>query len=171
MATTILPASLRSRQKLRRLSMKTLVCIVALVWSCPVLLAQSSDSSSCAKPNPGFGYASDLKLPKSARAIKIYNVDYPETHKHDPICLSKRALDSIFWVSASGKKFKLKIYLAPDQDQSCGKHPFVTDPASDDMYGLYSGPLKADVPNNCVYEVEFQVEGGQVMDPHIKTGP
>jgi hypothetical protein len=39
------------------------------------------------------------------------------------------------------------------------------------MYGLYSGPLKADVPNNCVYEVEFQVEGGQVMDPHIKTGP
>jgi hypothetical protein len=156
--------------------MKTLVCVIALVWSCTVLLAQSSDSSSsdsCAKPNPGFGYASNLKLPKSERVIKIYNVDYPETHKHDPICLSKRANDSIFWVSDSGKKFKLKIYLAKDQDQRCGKHPFVTEPPSEgtEIYGHFSGPLKADVPNNCLYELEFQVEGGQVTDPHIKTGP
>ena len=157
--------------------MKTLVCIIALVWSSAVLLAQSSDSSSpeqdlpCAKPNPEFGYSSNLKLPKSERVIKVYNVDYPETHKHDPICLSKGAHDAIFWVSASGKRFKLKIYLAKDQDQKCGKHPFVTEPPSEDIYGHFSGPLKPDVPNYCVYEVEFQTEGGQVTDPHIKTGP
>jgi hypothetical protein len=154
--------------------MKILVCIIALACSCSVLLAQSSDSPSaeqCAKPNPGFGYASDLKLPKSARVIKIYNVDYPETHKHDPICLSKSAHETIFWVSTSGKKFKLKIYLAQDQDQKCGKHPFVTEPPSEDTYGHFSGPLKPDVPDNCVYELEFQAEDGQVTDPHIKTGP
>jgi hypothetical protein len=157
--------------------MKTLVCIIALVCSCTVLLAQSSASPSpeqdpsCAKPNPEFGYASNLKLPKSERMIKIYNVDYPETHKHYPICLSKSAYDAIFWVSSSGKKFKLKVYLAKDQDPKCGKHPFVTEPPSEETDGYYSGSLNPDVPNDCVYEVEFQVRGGPVTDPHIKTRP
>jgi hypothetical protein len=160
--------------------MKTLVCIAALVWlSCAVLLAQSSDSSSpkqglpCAKPNPEFGYASNLRLPKSERVIKIYNVDYPETHKHDPICLSKHAFDTIFWVSGSGKKFKLKISpdVAKDRDPKCGHHPFVTDPPTNTIDGHFSGPLKPDLPDHCLYEVEFQTEGGQVSDPHIQTGP
>jgi hypothetical protein len=158
--------------------MKTLVCIAALVWlSCAVLLAQTSDSSSpkqglpCAKPNPEFGYSSNLRLPKSEREIKIYNVDHPETDKHDPICLSKIAYDTIFWVSVSGRRFILKIYVAKDQDPKCGRHPFLTAPPTDKIDGYFSGALKPDVPNYCVYEVEFQTKDGQVSDPHIQTVP
>ena len=168
--------------------MKTLVCIAALVClSCAAPLAQSSDSSAatpetvnkgsrqgpCATPNPGFGYVSDLKLAKSPRGIKVYNVDYPDTHKHDPICLSKKADDAILWLSGSSKKFKLKVYAAKDQEdaEKCGPHPFLKDPPTDTTDGYFSGSLKPDVPDYCVYEVEFQIEGGKVSDPHIRVDP
>jgi hypothetical protein len=159
-----------------RLRMKTVVLIGGLMWlSCAVLLAQSSENSStkeglpCAKPNPEFGYASDLRLPKSDRVIKLYNIDYPETHKHDPICLSQDSHDTILWVSGSGKRFKLKIYLEKGQNTECGQHPFQTNPPTDTIDGHFSGPLKRDVPKYCLYEVELQTEGGQVSDPHIQT--
>jgi hypothetical protein len=152
--------------------MKTLVCIAALMWlSCTILLAQSSDRSQCATPNPASGYASPVKLPKSKREIKVYNVDYVENHPHDPVCLSKIADDAIIWASGSSKKFKIKIHAAKDQLPDCKQHPFLKDPPTDTVDGYFSGSLNPNVPNFCVYEVEFQIEGGQVSDPHIKTVP
>ena len=52
-----------------------------------------------------------------------------------------------------------------------GQHPFLKDPPTDIVDGYFSGSLKPTVPNFCVYEVEFQIEGGQVSDPHIRTTP
>jgi hypothetical protein len=59
----------------------------------------------------------------------------------------------------------LKTKIRSAEASVCDRTP------SEDIYGHFSGPLKPDVPNYCVYEVEFQTEGGQVTDPHIKTGP
>lgn len=152
--------------------MKNVLCIAALMWmSCTMLLAQSTDTSRCATPNPASGYASPVKLPKSKREIKVYNVDYVETHPHDPVCLSKTADDAILWVSGSSKKFKIKIHAAKDQASNCKQHPFLKDLPTDIGDGYFSGSLDPMVPNYCVYEVEFQIEGGQVTDPHIKTVP
>lgn len=167
--------------------MKPLVCISAFVWlSCAVLLAQTSASSGapsgkdnngstqglpCATPNPASGYAPSIKLPKSDRKINSYNIDYPETGRHNPVCLSKKADDTMLWISGSSKKFKIKIHPAKDQDPNCGQHPFQKDPPSDVVDGLFSGSLNPSVPNYCVYEVEFQVVDGPVSDPHIQTTP
>ena len=151
--------------------MKKVVCIAALMWlSCTMLLAESSDTSRCATPNPASGYASPIKLPKSKREIKAYNVDYVETQPHDPVCLSKSADDAIIWLSGSSKKFKIKIHgAAKDQSPNCKQHPFLKDPPTETVDGYFSGSLDPMVPSDCVYEVEFQIEGGQVLDPHIKT--
>jgi hypothetical protein len=152
--------------------MKKIVCIAVLMWlSCTTLLAQSSDTSRCATANPASGYASPVKLPKSEREIKAYNVDYVETRAHDPVCLSKKADDAIIWASGSSKKFKIKIHAAKDQAPNCKQHPFLKDPPTDTVDGYFSGSLDPMVPNYCVYEVEFQIQGGQVSDPHIKTVP
>jgi hypothetical protein len=171
--------------------MKTLVCIVALMClSCTVLLAQSSDSSAakpdtaaggskkglpCAKANPASGYAAPVKLPgrkEKEREIKVYNVDSapPHDEKHDPVCLSKSGDDAILWVSGSSKKFKVTIHAAKDQDSTCGQHPFKKGPPNEIGDGYFSGSL-GDVPLNCVYDVEFQFEGGEKSDPHIQTTP
>ena len=92
--------------------MKTFVCFVAL--TCAMLFAQSTESSSaesgggsngskedpsCATPNPASGYASPVKLPNLKREVKVYNVDYVETHPHQPVCLSKMADDTMLWAS------------------------------------------------------------------------
>jgi hypothetical protein len=153
--------------------MKTLVCIAALMWlSCTSLLAQSSDKLQCPTANPAVGYAPPVKLPKSKREIKVYNVDYKEINeKHDPVCLSESADDTIIWVSGSSKKFKIKIRAAKDQLPNCMQHPFLKDPPTDTVDGYFSGSLNPRVPNFCTYEVEFQIEGGQVSDPHIKKAP
>jgi hypothetical protein len=167
--------------------MKSLVCMSALVWlSCGVLLAQNTDNSAgqpgtgnngsmqalpCATPNPASGYTPPIKLPKSRREIKGYNVDYPETGHHNPVCLSKSADDAILWVSGSSKKFKMKIHPEKGQDSNCGQHPFLKDPPSDLTDGVFSGSLNPNVPNYCVYDVEFQMADGPVTDPHIQTTP
>ena len=164
--------------------MKTFVCFVAL--TCAMLFAQSTESSSaesgggsngskedpsCATPNPASGYASPVKLPNSKREVKVYNVDYMETHPHQPVCLSKMADDTMLWASGSSKKFKIKIYAAKNQDPHCEQHPFLKAPPTETVDGYFSGSLKPTVPNFCVYEVEFQLESGQVSDPHIRTTP
>lgn len=169
--------------------MKPLVCISAFVWlSCALLLGQSTDSSGphygkgdsgskqglpCAKPNPASGYAPSIKLPKAKREVNAYNVDYAEPYPHNPVCLSKSADDTILWISGSSKKFKIKIRPEkdPPQDPNCGQHPFQKDPPSDVVDGLFSGSLNPSVPNYCVYEVEFEVEGKSPADPHIQTTP
>lgn len=152
--------------------MKKIVCLASLMWlSCTMLLAQSSDTSRCATPNPASGYASPVKLPKSKREIKVYNVDYVEAQPHNPVCLSKSADDAIVWASGSSKKFKIKIHAAKDQASNCKQHPFLKDPPTDTVDGYFSGSLDSMVPDYCVYEVEFQIEGGQAPDPHIKTVP
>src|SRR5262249_42232114 len=168
----------------RSANMKILVCFAAL--TCAILFVQSTDSSagksgagsngsnedpSCATPNPASGYASPLKLPNSKREIKVYNVDYVETRPHKPVCLSKMADDTMLWASGSSKKFKIKIYAAKNQDPHCEQHPFLKAPPTETVDGYFSGSLKPTVPNFCEYEVEFQLESGQVSDPHIRTGP
>ena len=163
--------------------MKSLVCVAALVClSCTVLFAQSSGNSAqtsgsidsgskegCATPNPASGYAPPTKLPKSKREINVYNVDYPEPYPHPPICLSKMADDTLLWVSGSSKRFKIKIYLEKGQNPNCGQHPFRKEPPSDTVDGWFSGSLNPSVPDNCLYEVEFQLDGGTTSDPHIRT--
>jgi hypothetical protein len=176
--------------------MKTIRGIASLVLLlCAVVLAQTSDQSAetakqskqekpettnkkskkipgCAVANRRAGYALDIKLRKAAGRIAVYNVDYPEpvTQRHDPVCLSKKAGDSILWVSGSGRQFKLKIY--PQQDPGkCGRHPFQAEPPVDPVYGHVSGPLKPDVPDNCMYNVEFPKEGEKTGDPHIRVTP
>jgi hypothetical protein len=128
---------------------------------------KSNETPRCAVANRLSGYALDIKLPKAARKVIVNDADYSETHKHDPICLSKSAEDSIFWLSGSGKKFKLKIY--PQQDaEKCGRHPFERELPSDPIDGYFSGPLRPDVPENCLYNVEFSQEGEKTADPHIR---
>jgi hypothetical protein len=128
---------------------------------------KSDETPRCAVANRLSGYALDIKLPKAARKVIVNDADYSETHKHDPICLSKSAEDSIFWLSGSGKKFKLKIY--PQQDaEKCGRHPFERELPSDAIDGYFSGPLRPDVPENCMYNVEFLKEGEKTADPHIR---
>jgi len=159
--------------------MKPLVCVAAIVWlSCAVLLAQSSDNAygskqglPCATPNPASGYAPPTKLPKSKREIKVYNVDYPETGPHNPVCLSVMADDAMLWASGSSKKFKIRIHAAKDQDPKCGQHPFLKAPPTDITDGYFSGSLNPVVPAYCVYDVEFPTGNGQVSDPHIQTVP
>jgi hypothetical protein len=169
--------------------MKTLVCIAALMClSCTVLLAQSSDSSAakpdttdhgskkglpCAKANPASGYAAPVRLPGSKRQINVYDVAsaVPPGEKHDPVCLSKKGDDSILWVSGLSKTFKVTIHAAKDQDSQCGQHPFKKEPPNEIGDGYFSGSLRGDVPDFCVYDVEFQTDGGQVSDPHIQTTP
>jgi hypothetical protein len=130
----------------------------------------SKDTPRCALVNRTSGYALNIRFPKGSRKIKVYNTDYPETHKHDPICLSKSAGDTIFWVSGSGKKFKLKVF--PEENgEKCGQHPFEKDPTSQTVSGYYSDSLRPDVPAGCVYNVEFQGEGEKAADPHIQTTP
>jgi hypothetical protein len=166
--------------------MKSLVCIATLVClSCVVLLARHSDNSTarpevandganqglrCAAANPASGYASHVNLPDSKREINVYNVDHPESGKHDPICLSKKADDTILWVSGSSKKFKMKISVEKDQDPMCGQQPFVKDPPNDTVDGYFSGSLKT-VPDYCLYDVKFQTEDAKISDPHIQTTP
>jgi len=166
--------------------MKTLVCIAMLVYLlCTVLFALGSGSSEakpeavsqgskqglpCAAANPAAGYAGHVKLPDSKRELNVYNVDHPETDKHDPICLSKKADDTIVWLSGSSKKFKMKISVEKDQDPMCGQQPFLKEPPADTVDGYFSGSLKQ-VPGYCLYNVQFQLEGGQASDPHIQTTP
>ncbi len=109
---------------------------------------KSKETARCAVANRLSGYALDIKLPKAARKVKVYNADYPETHKHDPICLSKTAEDSIFWLSGSGKKFKLKIYPQQDADK-CGHHPFERELPADPIDGYFSGPLRPELLVQC----------------------
>jgi hypothetical protein len=157
------------------LSLALVCCAVALVHTTPAASQSSSDTSTqksktllpCAPANLKTGYSQDVKFPNSDRKVKVYDTDYDETHKHDPICLSKENGDAIFWFSVSGKNFKLKVY--PQDDASnCGRHPFKFDPTQDSVDGYYSGPLRPDVPEGCLYNVEFQREGGKPADPHIQ---
>ena len=143
-----------------------LLCAVGLAETSE----QSKEPSGCAVAKRLAGYSLDIEFPNASMRIKVYDVDYAETQKHDPICLSKKAGDRLFWVSGSGKKFKLKIY--PQQDPgTCGRHPFQEEPPSDSVYGHLSGPLKPDVPDNCTYNVEFPKEGEKPSDPHIRVIP
>jgi hypothetical protein len=153
------------------LSLALVCCAVVLIHTTASASQSSSDTSlPCAPANLQKGYSQDVKFPKSDRKVKVYDTDYDETHKHDPICLSKQNGDAIFWVSGSGKNFKLKVY--PQDDASnCGRHPFKFDPTQDSVTGYYSGPLRPDVPAGCLYNVEFQREGEKPADPHIKVTP
>jgi hypothetical protein len=141
-----------------------------LVHTTAAASQSSSDTQPCAPANLQTGYSQDVKFAKSDRKVKVYDTDYDETHKHDPICLSKQNGDAIFWVSGSGKNFKLKVY-PQDGTSNCGRHPFKFDPTQDSVNGYYSGPLRADVPAGCLYNVEFQREGEKPADPHIKITP
>jgi hypothetical protein len=173
--------------------MKTLICVTSLlVLSCIPLLSQEQDKdataanpsqstkeqsakrdkddeSGCEKPSRASGYALDLRLPKATRQVKTYNTDYPDTHKHKPICLSKKAGDTILWLSGKGNHFRLEI--SPEDPQKCGRHPFKKDPPSDAITGYYSDELRPDVPVRCVYDVKFNKEGEKAADPHIQIGP
>jgi hypothetical protein len=134
--------------------------------------ASQSSSDTCAPANLQTGYSQDVKFAKSDRKVKVYDTDYDETHKHDPICLSKQNGDAIFWVSGSGKNFKFKVYPQDkDSASNCGRHPFKFDPTQDSVDGYYSGPLRPDVPAGCLYNVEFQREGQKPADPHIRVTP
>lgn len=121
---------------------------------------------SCEKPNPERGYAENLRLPKATRIVKVYNVDYPETGDHDPICLNKEHGDTIFWWSGSGKRFKLSI--SPRDAKKCGKHPFAKDPPSDLVGGYFSDAIRKTAPVGCIYDVQFKSEDGKTADPHIQ---
>lgn len=170
--------------------MKSLVCVasIAVLW-CALGLAQSSTSatapentkqekseharkktSDCEHPGIKSGYVSDLRFHKSDRKIKVYDSDYPDTDlKHPAICLS-RSRDSIFWVSGSGKRFRLRIKAR--DEKKCGNHPFVIQPTDATVNGYYSGVIRPDVPIGCVYDVEFKSEKGEKADPHIQiSGP
>lgn len=171
--------------------MRTLVLVFSLlVLSCVPVLSQEQDKdaanasqstkdqsakrdkddrSGCAKPRRAFGYALDLRLPRATRSVKTYNTDYPDTQKHDAICLSKKAHDSIFWLSGSGKHFRLEI--TPEDPQKCGRHPFKNDPKTEPVTGYYSDELRPDVPVGCIYDVKFHKEGEKTADPHIQIGP
>ena len=152
------------------LSLALVCCAVVLVHTTAAASQSSSDTSTlpCAPANLQSGYSQDVKFPKSDRKVKVYDTDYDETHKHDPICLSKQNGDAIVWVSGSAKNFKLKVY--PQDDASnCGRHPFKVDPTQDSVDGYYSGPLRPDVPAGCIYNVEFQREGEKPADPHIQV--
>lgn len=160
------------------LSLALVCCAVVLVHATTATSQSSSDTSTqrsepplhCAPANLQTGYSQDVKFAKSDRKVKVYDTDYDETHKHDPICLSKQDGDAILWVSGSGKNFKLKVY--PQDDASnCGRHPFKVDPTQDSVGGYFSGPLRPDVPAGCLYNVEFQREGEKPADPHIQVTP
>ena len=113
------------------LSLALVCCAVVLVHA-TTATSQSRPRHLYPKPEPPLhrapanlqtGYSQDVKFAKSDRKVKVYDTDYDETHKHDPICLSKQDGDAILWVSGSGKNFKLKVY--PQDDASnCGRHPF-----------------------------------------------
>lgn len=135
--------------------------------------APAQDSKNllpCAPANLKSGYSQDVKFFQSDRQVKVYDADYDETHKHDPICLSKKNNDAIFWVSGSGKKFKLKV-TPQASSANCGRHPFKLEPEDESVDGYYSGPLRLDVPVGCVYDVEFQRDGEKPADPHIQITP
>lgn len=156
------------------------LCAVVLTYGSEGTVASQSQQESsetarqtvkgmprCAPVNRISGYALNIRFPKGSRRIKVYNTDYAETHKHYPVCLSKSAGDSIFWVSGSGKKFKLKVF--PEKNgEKCGEHPFEKDPTSQTVTGYYSDSLRPDVPEGCVYNVEFHSEGEKAADPHIQ---
>ena len=159
-------------------SLALVCCAVVLVHTTTATSQSSSGTPTqrsetlphCAPANLQTGYSQDVKFAKSDRKVKVYDTDYDETHKHDPICLSKREGDAIFWVSGSGKNFKLKIYPQDDANK-CGRHPFKFDPTQDSVDGYFSGPLRSDVPEGCLYNVEFQREGEKAADPHIQVTP
>lgn len=149
-------------------------CVVLVNTSSAAWQASSQTSTQpsntpqrCAPANLKSGYTQDVTFFKTKRQVKVYDTDYDETHQHDPICLSKQNNDAIFWVSGSGKKFKLKVYAQGDPS-NCGQHPFKLDPTQDSVDGYYSGPLRDDVVEGCLYNVEFQREGQQPADPHIQ---
>ena len=144
------------------------VASVELVWSASP--KPSSGVDDCAQANRPSGYITDIKFPGGGRRIRVYDVDSPEAHGHEhpPVCLSKKANDTIFWTRGSGGKFKLK--LSPQQDaQNCRQHPFEQDPPTDHVYGHLSGPLRPDAVVGCVYDVVFEKQGAMPSDPHIRV--
>jgi hypothetical protein len=155
------------------ISLAVVCCVVVHINS--AAWQSSSETSTqksktllpCAPANLKSGYTQDVKFFKSDRKVKVYDTDYDETHQHDPICLSKQNDEAIFWVSGSGKNFKLKVYAQSDA-VNCGRHPFKFDPTQDSVDGYYSGPLRTDVPEGCLYNVEFQRDGEKPADPHIQ---
>ena len=159
--------------------MKT-ICSISLVLSlCMVVFAQTTSQSAgqskdtpvgCAMADRQTGYALDIDLPNATTRTKAYNVDYNETNSgHRPICLSKKGGEQMLWLSAKGQYFKLKFH--PQDPGRCGQHPFKKDPQQDPDDGYFSGPLRPDVPDNCVYDVEFQKDDEKPSDPHIKVVP
>ena len=110
------------------LSLALVCCAVVLVHTTTATSQSSSGTSTqrsetllpCAPANLQTGYSQDVKFAKSDRKVKVYDTDYDETHKHDPICLSKQNGDAIFWVSGLGKNFKLKVYPQDDEKTADG---------------------------------------------------
>jgi hypothetical protein len=171
--------------------MKIVVFVTVLVVSLSLVAAQNTETPKtvsgdqrqeqpkrpnkkmgtrdCAKANRNSGYAFDVRFPRSTRTIDIYNTEYPESGRHDPICLSKEAGDSMLWVSPHSKRFRISI--SPQKDpEKCGKHPFVKDPDNEPHTGFFSDSLRPDVPVGCIYEVQFKFEDGGKADPHIQVG-
>ncbi len=156
---------------IRDISLVLLFCAVVLPLASGQSAEQSKATPGCAVANRHAGYALDIDLVNATTRTKVYDVDYQETQPHhDPICLSKKDAERVFWLSGSGRQFKLRIHPRQDPDH-CGQHPFQQEPPQDSVYGYLSGPLKADVPVNCVYDVEFHKEGEKPSDPHIKVVP
>ncbi len=163
------------------LSLALVCCAVVFGHTTAAVSQSSSDNATqgsktllpCAPANLKKGYSQNIKFPKSdssksGRKVPVYDTDYDEPQKHDPICLSKQNDDAILWLSSSGKKFKLKIRPHDDAGH-CGQHPFKFEPTEDSVDGYYSGPLRSDVPVGCVYDVEFHREDGKSADPHIQV--
>src|SRR5215470_19854169 len=98
------------------------VASIELVWSAT---PPSSDADDCSHANRPIGYISDIKFPGGGREIKVYDVDSNEQPGHKPVCLSKKANDTIFWTRRNGKKFKMKISPAAADMAKCSQHPFV----------------------------------------------
>lgn len=132
----------------------------------------SPDANECAQANRPTGYVTAIKFPGNGRQIKVYDVDSTEKPGHPPVCLSKEAKDTIFWARSSGGKFKLKISPQQGAEAKCKQHPFEQDPVSSDgVYGLFSGPLRADAEVGCTYEIVFEKDGASPSDPHIRVTP